>query len=73
MKLVGLTGAARPACRRRQALGRSAVHHPTQSAPSAGGIACGKSSVTRLLRMHGITVIDADNLAREVCAKVRQA
>jgi len=31
-----------------------------------GGIACGKSSVTRLLRTKGLPVIDADELAREV-------
>lgn len=31
-----------------------------------GGIACGKSTVTRLLRTKGLTVVDADELAREV-------
>lgn len=31
-----------------------------------GGIACGKSSVTRILRSKGLPVIDADELAREV-------
>lgn len=31
-----------------------------------GGIGSGKSSVTKLLRKHGVPVIDADALAREV-------
>lgn len=34
-----------------------------------GGIACGKSSVSRLLRQRGYAVIDADELAREVAQK----
>ena len=31
-----------------------------------GGIATGKSTVDRMLAAHGATVIDADELAREV-------
>ncbi|MBO9666106.1 MAG: dephospho-CoA kinase [Bdellovibrio sp.] len=31
-----------------------------------GGIACGKSTVSRLLQKHNIPVIDADEIAREV-------
>jgi dephospho-CoA kinase len=31
-----------------------------------GGIACGKSTVSRLLQEHNIPVIDADEIAREV-------
>ena len=34
----------------------------------SGGIACGKSSVARLLREKGIPVIDADQVARDVVA-----
>jgi len=34
-----------------------------------GGIASGKSSVSRLLRQKGYTVVDADELAREVAQK----
>jgi len=33
-----------------------------------GGIACGKSTVSRLLEQQGATIIDADVLAREVVA-----
>ncbi|MEW5854556.1 MAG: dephospho-CoA kinase [Myxococcota bacterium] len=33
-----------------------------------GGIASGKSTVSRMLRAHGATIIDADALAREVVA-----
>lgn len=34
-----------------------------------GGIACGKSTVARLLRARGATVVDADAIAREVVAR----
>lgn len=33
-----------------------------------GGIASGKSSVARILREHGVNVVDADQLAREIVA-----
>ncbi len=33
-----------------------------------GGIACGKSTVARMFGEHGIPVVDADRLAREVVA-----
>ena len=35
-----------------------------------GGIATGKSSVTALLRDHGITVIDCDEIAHNVVQQV---
>lgn len=31
-----------------------------------GGIACGKSTVSRLLRDHGIPIVDADEISKEV-------
>ena len=34
-----------------------------------GGIATGKSTVTRMLRALGAQVLDADEIAREVVAK----
>lgn len=36
-----------------------------------GGIACGKSTVSRLLADHGFTIIDADLIARLVTEQVR--
>ncbi len=33
-----------------------------------GGIACGKSTVARMFEDHGVPVVDADRLAREVVA-----
>lgn len=33
-----------------------------------GGIACGKSTVSRLFEAHGVPVFDADSIAREVIA-----
>lgn len=38
-----------------------------------GGIASGKSTVTRMLRAHGLIVLDADLLAREVVEPGRPA
>jgi hypothetical protein len=38
-----------------------------------GGIACGKSTVTRLLLQRDIPVIDCDSIARDVVRKVRRA
>ena len=32
----------------------------------SGGIACGKSSVARILRDKGIPVVDADQVARDI-------
>jgi hypothetical protein len=37
-----------------------------------GGIACGKSTVTKLLLQRGFPVIDCDLLARDVVKKVRR-
>ena len=37
-----------------------------------GGVATGKSTVTKLLRNHSVTVIDCDEIAHEVVSKVRQ-
>ena len=34
----------------------------------SGGIACGKSSVAKLLKSKGIPVIDADQVARDIVA-----
>ena len=34
-----------------------------------GGIGCGKSAVTHILEQQGITIVDADIVAREVVAK----
>jgi dephospho-CoA kinase len=31
-----------------------------------GGIACGKSTVTKTFRKHGIPIVDADIIARQV-------
>ena len=36
-----------------------------------GGIACGKSTVTKLLLQRGFPVIDCDLLARDVVKRVR--
>eukprot|EP00887_Chlorella_sp_A99_P005667 scaffold1.g5667.t1 len=36
-----------------------------------GGIACGKSSVSRILRHEGLTVLDADDIAKQVVDKGR--
>lgn len=36
-----------------------------------GGIACGKSTVTRMLREEQITVIDSDAIAQETTQKVQ--
>ncbi|NLW20323.1 MAG: dephospho-CoA kinase [Clostridiales bacterium] len=38
-----------------------------------GGIACGKSSLTKALRAHGAVVIDADAIAHELTAPGSQA
>jgi len=38
-----------------------------------GGIACGKSSVARLLKGQGLAVIDADQVARNIVAKGQPA
>lgn len=35
-----------------------------------GGIACGKSTVSRMLRDEGITVVDCDQISHDVMAKV---
>ncbi|NLY95561.1 MAG: dephospho-CoA kinase [Myxococcales bacterium] len=34
-----------------------------------GGIACGKSTVAKLFREHGVEIVDADQVARDVVAK----
>jgi dephospho-CoA kinase len=38
-----------------------------------GNIASGKSTVARLSRAHGATIVDADVLARRRCAPARPA
>ena len=38
-----------------------------------GGIATGKSTVTNLLRKHGVTVVDCDEIAHDTVSKVRQS
>lgn len=38
-----------------------------------GGVACGKSTVAKALQEQGVTVIDADKIAREIVAKGQPA
>ncbi len=67
--MVGLQGSlSRPSNGCQLSLPTSHESAPPRIIGLTGGIACGKSAVERLLAACGATVIDADQLAREVVA-----